>query len=122
MRNHPISPTDTSRRRSALGRDVAIGRVRAATGWIVAGAAVGTVVLVGVAAHEVPGHSAGASNVAPNSPSGGSTAPSSGAGPSSGSGSAVAPSDGGSSGQVFSPPPTNPAPTYRAPRVASGQS
>lgn len=45
---------DTPRRFDTYERDEAIGRVRRTTRWVVASAALGTGVLVGVVAHELP--------------------------------------------------------------------
>ena len=62
MPNSSTPPSEASRRRQALGRDRAIGRVQRTTRWVVAGAVAGTGVLVGLAAHDVRGTAAGASN------------------------------------------------------------
>jgi chemotaxis protein methyltransferase CheR len=120
------SPSENWRHRRALGRDEARGRVGRATAWVVAGAAGLSAVLVGVVAHEVPGHAAGATTVTPNNPAGpatgGSGTPTTSPATSSGSGSSTGGGGATASGGGFSPPPTTPAPTQQGPRVSSGQS
>jgi len=118
MTGHPTSPSDTSRRRGALGRDAALGRLSQVTWWIAAGAAGLTVVLVGLVAHELPGHKAGAtvSSGSAGIPVSGGQAPSSGGSSSPSGGSST------NSGGGFSSPPSSPAPTQQAPQAVSGQS
>lgn len=53
-----MAPLSASpRRHDPSGRDEAVDRVRRTTRWVVASAVLGTGVLVGVAAHELPAHS-----------------------------------------------------------------
>ena len=79
-------------RHDPADRDEAIHRVRRTTRWLIAGSLLGTGVLVGVAAHELPGKSTSAAT----SGSTGSTGTGASSGSSSSSGSST--SSGGSSG------------------------
>ncbi len=49
-------------------RDLAIGRVRRLSRWLAAGAVVVTGALVGVVAHEFPGHVTGGTSAVPATP------------------------------------------------------
>jgi hypothetical protein len=80
-------------RHDPVQRDEAIGRVRRTTRWLIAGSLLGTGVLVGVVAHELPGKSASTSS---GSNSSGSASSGSGNG-SSGSSTNSSGSNGGSS-------------------------
>lgn len=95
-------------------RDEAVERVSRTTRWVVAGALLGTGVIVGVAAHELPGKSASTpsttSSVSSGSSGSGSSAGTSG---SDDSGSSGYTGSGGSGGSVVAPP-SSPTPRVHA--------
>ncbi|HLN15494.1 MAG TPA: hypothetical protein VK277_01960 [Acidimicrobiales bacterium] len=105
---------EPNRSYDTYGRDSAIDRVRRTTHWVVALAVAGTGVLIGIAAHDAPGHSARAAATSPSVAQ-------------SGSGTAPASSGSGSSGSSFngsgiSAPSVGPSSTGQSPLAVTGQS
>lgn len=116
---NPPAPPSRVRRHGPGVRDRAFVTIRRVTAWVATGAVAATAVLVGVAAHDTPGHHDGGSAVTPPSGAGTNSSSLSGGGLSTRS----APSTGAPS--FTNPAPSTGgvslAPSTGSPQVATGQ-
>lgn len=99
----------TAHRHAPAARDGALERVRRLTWWLVAGAAVGSAALVGLAAHEFPGHTGTAATTSTGGGATTTTAPPSG--DDAGEGASGLPASSGGSATTPAPTPSTAPPS-----------